>query len=242
MRILHHTIRIEELLYAEPVAARAGAARVIEREQSWFKLGQAVSTHVAGEAVGERDLVRIGVIHLNDTCDAIGQSQRGLEGFRQSQMQVFLDPEPIDYGVDVVFPAQIEPGRLVQLVYLAVDPRADKALRLEVGHQLDVLALAFGDNRRDEHKLRAFGQFEDVIDHLADGLGFQCSAVVGALGRAGARIQQAQVVVNFGYRADGRPWVVRGRLLLDRYRRGQTIDVIDVRLFHHRQELACVCR
>src|SRR5690606_24860373 len=59
---------------------------------------------------------------------------------------------------------------------------------------------------------------------------------------ADARVEQAQVVVDFGDGADGRARVVRGRLLLDRDGRGEALDVVDVRLLHHAQELPGIGR
>src|SRR6266576_3679133 len=56
------------------------------------------------------------------------------------------------------------------------------------------------------------------------------------------RIQEAQVVVDLGDRSDGRARVARGRLLVDRDRRAQAVDVVDVRLLHHLEELPRVGR
>ena len=64
--------------------------------------------------------------------------------------------------------------------------------------------------------------------------------VLGAVGVADAREEQAQVVVDLGHRADGGARVVRGRLLLDRDRGRQPLDQVDVRLLHELQELAGV--
>jgi hypothetical protein len=61
-----------------------------------------------------------------------------------------------------------------------------------------------------------------VVDHLRDGLRFERLLVFGAVRRAGAGEEQAQVVVDLGDRADGRARVVAGRLLLDRNRRRKT--------------------
>ncbi len=44
--------------------------------------------------------------------------------------------------------------------------------------------------------------------------------------------------MNFSHGADGRARVLRRRLLFDGNRRRQAIDLIDVRLLHHFQELA----
>jgi hypothetical protein len=66
--------------------------------------------------------------------------------------------------------------------------------------------------------------------------------VFRAVRRAGAGVEQAQVVVDFGDGADGRARVVAGGLLLDRDRRREAFDQVDVRLFHQLQELPGVGR
>jgi hypothetical protein len=57
-----------------------------------------------------------------------------------------------------------------------------------------------------------------------------------------AGVQQAQVVVDLGDRADGGPGVAAGRLLVDRDRRRQALDHIDVGLVHLPEELAGIRR
>ena len=52
--------------------------------------------------------------------------------------------------------------------------------------------------------------------------------MVGAVGRASARKQQAQVIVNLGHRADGRARVVTGGFLFDADGRRQAFDQIDI--------------
>ncbi len=105
-----------------------------------------------------------------------------------------------------------------------------------------MLALALADNRRQQHELAAFGQRQYLIDHLADGLCFQRRVMVRAAGRADPRIEQTQVVVDLGDGAHGGARVVRGRFLLDRDRRGEPLNGVDVGLFHHREELARIRR
>jgi hypothetical protein len=62
------------------------------------------------------------------------------------------------------------------------------------------------------------------------------------VGLAGAAEQQAQVVLDLGDRAHGRAGVVAGRLLVDRDRRRQALDRIDIGLVDLAQELARVGR
>ena len=65
---------------------------------------------------------------------------------------------------------------------------------------------------------------------------------LGAVRPAGAGVEQAQVVVDLGDRADGRARVLRGGLLVDRDRRAEALDEVDVGLVHLAQELAGVRR
>ena len=64
----------------------------------------------------------------------------------------------------------------------------------------------------------------------------------GQCGIADPRPEQAQVVVDLGHRADGRARVARGRLLVDRDRRREALDRVDVGLLHQTEELPCVGR
>ena len=112
----------------------------------------------------------------------------------------------------------------------------------EFGDLLAVLALAAADDRREQIEPRALGQREHAVDHLADRLALDRQAGRRRIGNADARPQQAHVVVDFGDGADGRARVLRGRLLLDRDRRRQPVDLVDVGLLHHLEELARIGR
>ncbi len=178
---------------------------------------------------------------MNDR-GAIGQIERGLEGFRQALLQVVADLDAIDDDTDVVLALLVERRHVVQLDGIAVDHRAHEPLGSQLADQLLVLALAALDHRRQQHQPGALGQCQYLVDHLRDRLGLELFVVVRAPRRPGASEQQAQVVVDLGDRADGGAGVVRGRFLLDGNGWRQSFDMVDVGLFHHRQELAGVGR
>jgi hypothetical protein len=52
-----------------------------------------------------------------------------------------------------------------------------------------------------------------------------------------AGVQQAQIVIDLRDRAHRRPWVARGGLLVDRDRRTQALDEVDVGFVHLPEEL-----
>lgn len=146
--------------------------------------------------------------------------------------------EAIDHHFDGVFLLQLQLRRIGQIAHFTVDARADIALGGQVFQRFGVLALAVFHYWRQQHQALAFRLAQHVIDHLADGLRRQRHMVIRAARLADAGEQQAQVVVDLGDGADRGPRVVRGGFLLDGDRRRQTFNMVDVRLFHQRQELA----
>ena len=137
---------------------------------------------------------------------------------------------------------QRQRGHIRRLDDAPVDAESHIALRLHRLEQLDELALAVAHHRREHHQLRLLGQRQHRVDHLADALRLQRQAVVRAVRRAGAGEEQAQVVVDLGDRAHRRARVVAGGLLLDRDRRRQALDHVDIGLVHQLQELARIGR
>ena len=107
---------------------------------------------------------------------------------------------------------------------------------------LAVLALAAAHDRRQDVHAAALGQRQDAVDDLLHGLRRDRAPALRAVRRADAREQQAQVVVDLGDGADGRARVLAGRLLLDRDRRREPLDRVDVGLLHLLEELARVGR
>ncbi len=144
--------------------------------------------------------------------------------------------------VDVVLEFLVELGRVADFADVAVDLDALEALLLPLGQFLAVLAFAAAHDGREDHQARALRQLHHAIDHLRDGLAFDRQARRRRVGHADAREQQAQVVVDLRHGADGGAWVFRGGLLFDGDGGRQAVDVIDVGLLHHLEELARVRR
>ena len=234
--VQHDALRVEILLHAQPVAAAAGTGGVVEGKQAGFQFVNAVATLRAGEARREADVLAV-AIHVADGGQAVGEGQGGLEGFRQANAQVISHLEAVHHHLDAVFPVFLQGGGVVQVGDDAVDAGAHEAAGAQFLEDMQVLALALAHDRRQQHQLAALGQGQHGVHHLADGLGLQVVAVVGAARFAHAGKQQAQVVVDLGDGAHGGARVVGGGLLLDGDGRGQSLDVVHIGLFHHRQEL-----
>jgi len=242
----HHPRRVEELHMAEPVAGRAGPDRRVEGEQARLELADGVVADRAGELGIEPMLVRPGgvrlAVHLDGDGPAIGQPQRGLEALGQPLLHVGPNPKPVDHHVDVVLLGLLELGQPVEFIRFPVDPKTHIAARLHLGEEVDELALAVARHRGQHHEPRFRRQRQHRVDHLRDRLRLQRQVVERAIRRAGAGKQQAQVVVDLGDRADRGARVVRRGLLLDRNRRRQALDHVDVGLVHQLQELPRIGR
>ena len=135
----------------------------------------------------------------------------------------------------------IERGRVLDRIELAVDPHPSEAGLLPFGEFLAVLALAAAHDRREQVMAAAFAQSHHSVDHLADLLCFDRKPGRGRIGNADARPEQAHVIVDLGDGRDGRARIAARRFLFDRNRWRQAVDMLDVRLLHHLEELACVC-
>ena len=179
-----------------------------------------------------------------DLGNTVGERQGGLERIGQTPLDALAQHEPVDDDLDLVLLVSgetlVAPQELVDHDGLTVDARPHVALPRQVGEQRVVLALAAAHDRREHLEPRALGQLEDAVDDLLGRLALQTGAVVRAVLHADARVEQTQVVVDLGDGADGGPRVAAGRLLVDRDRRRQTLDDVDVGLVHLSEELARV--
>jgi hypothetical protein len=138
--------------------------------------------------------------------------------------------------------ATVERGGLFDRVELAVNADAGEARLLPLGELLAVLALAAADDGGEEIMAAALGERHHAVDHLADLLRLDRQAGGGRIRHTDARPQEAHVIVDLGDGGDGRARVAAGGLLLDRDGGREAVDVLDVRLLHHLEELARVGR
>ena len=136
----------------------------------------------------------------------------------------------------------VERRRVGDVVELAVDLQPLETAFHEFGDFLAVLAFSAAHHRRKQIGAGALGQAENTVDHLAHRLAFDRQAGRRRIGDSHPRPEQAHVVVDLGDGADGGARVLRRRLLLDRDRRRQAVDLVDVGFLHHLEELARVSR
>ena len=127
-----------------------------------------------------------------------------------------------------------------ELDLLAVDEGAGVAARGQLLEEVDELALLLRDDRADDHVAGARLELHQLVGDLLHRLALDALAADRAVRHADARPQQAHVVVDLGDRADRRARVAVGRLLVDRHRRAQALDEVDVGPVDLAEELARV--
>ncbi len=232
-----------------PVHVGARAEGRVEREGPRLDLVHAERVVVgAGHPLGVAPLAVGGLglaVDEVDDDDAPGEPEGGLDGVGEPALGrgvVALGHEPVDDDLDGVLALLLERGRLGERDDLAVDPGAREALGLQLGEEVDELALAALHDRGQHLEAGAVGQQEQLVDDLLRRLAGHGLAAHRAVRAARAGEEQAEVVVDLGDRADRRARVAVGRLLVDRHRRRESLDEVDVGLVHLAEELPGVGR
>ena len=146
------------------------------------------------------------------------------------------DDVAVDDDLDRMALVLVELRCVGDVVLLTIDADADEALPSCGVDDPIALGLPVLDQRAQHEEPRPLRQREHLVDDLLDALALDRVAV-RAMRHADAREQQPQVIVDLGDRADRRPRVPAGALLVDRDRRRQPIDLVDVRLLHLPEEL-----
>src|SRR5450432_3650040 len=226
------------VLHAESAAARAGTEGRIERELPRLELGEREPARRAAVALGE-ELRGAGVVAHN-VDDAVGEAERRLERVGQPAPVFCARHQAIDDHGDAVVVLLAQLGRRRQLDRLSIDDRAHEALLARHLEEILELALATAHERREHLDARALRPRQHRVGNLRCALALHGFSARRTVGRAGAGVEQAQVVVDFGDGANGRARIVAGGFLLDRDGGGQPLDRVDVGLLHQPQKLARV--
>ena len=146
--------------------------------------------------------------------------------------------QPVDDHLDVVLDLPVEREVIGEVDDLAVDPGAQVAGAGQFGEEVLVFPLLAADDGGQDQEVGAGGHIvEDPGDDLLAGLGGHGPPAVRAVAQPDAGEEHPQVIVDLGDRADGGARVAPAGLLLDRDRRAQAVDPVDLGLGHLTQEL-----
>ena len=240
--VAQHEFDVDRHTGAEARARGARAEGRVEREGARFDLGQLKRVPVrAGELLAEAlpCVVALFVDEV-DLHDAAGEPERRLDRVGDAAEDVGRGHEPVDDDGDVVLVALLEGRRFGELDQVTVDDGARVALRRQLFEEVDELALLLRHDGSDDLIARALGQLHQLIGDLLHRLTLDDGAAFGAVRHADARPQQTHVVVDLGDRADRRPRVAVGRLLVDRHRGAEPLDEVDIGAVDLSEELARV--
>ena len=251
------------LLDAEAAAGRAGAIGVVEGEQPRLDFGNGEAGDRAGEFLREQNPLRAALV-VDFRGLLVGLSSLRPLAAGASAYSITARPSASFSAVSKLSASRwpmsgrttmrstttsMSCGNFLSSVGASASSwnlpsiltRWNPFLRYSASSLL-VFALAAAHDRRQQIKPRALRQRQHAIDHLRDDLAFDRQAGGRRIGHADARPQQPHVVVDLGDGADRRARVFRGGLLLDRNRRRQPVDLVDIGLLHHLQELPRIGR
>src|SRR5580698_2710867 len=230
---------IKLVVRAEAVAFGTSAIRRVKAERTRLKL------RYRDAAVRARQLLRIDVFFAPDNNDgdqSTRQFERGLDGLLQTLRDAALQQHAVDENFNCVILAAVERRRLVEIYKLTIDARADVTVLLIFLELFPVFAFAAAHDRSEHHNPVVRLERQDRLDNLFGRLACDRLAAVRAMGCPNRAVDDAQIVVDFGDRANGRSRRASGRLLFDRNRRGQPFDRVHFRTLHLVEKLARIGR
>ncbi len=241
---IDHQLRIDLGREAEPGALGAGPVGRVEGEGPRGQLRQRRAVLRAGEALGVGP--RPGGLavggDLLDPDEPVGQPGRGLQAVAQAPAQVVPHDQPVHHDLDRVVELLVQRRHLVERVDDAVDRDPGEALAADLLEHVPVLALAVAHQGREDQEPGALRERQHLVGDLLHALAGDRPPADGAVRLADPGEQQPQVVVDLGDRRDRGARVAARGLLVDRDRRREALDVVDVRLVHLAEELAGVGR
>jgi hypothetical protein len=219
----HAELRVDLELGAEPHTRRAGTEGRVERKRPRLDLVDRERVVVgAGHPLGEPPRpLRVAFRSIDKIHEeyAAREQQGGLDRVGEAAFGarvVALGHQPVDDDLDRVLDLLLQLGRLGQRDDLAVNPRSGEPLGLQLGEEIDELALAPLNHRREDLEARPLGQLHEPVDDLLRALAGDRLLAHRAVGPTDAGEEQPQVVVDLGDRADRRARVAVGGLLVDR--------------------------
>ncbi len=151
-----------------------------------------------------------------------------------------LHQQAVDHDFDGVVLALVELEIVFQAHQFAVDASAREAVLDELFHLLLELALASANDGSQNHDAIFRLEVHDARDDLICRLARDRASALRTMRHADRCVEQAQIVVDLGDRADGGSRAAAGGLLLDGDGRAEAVDGVHVGALHLIEELAGV--
>ena len=242
-RVGHDELLGEDQLQAETRAGRAGAVGAVEGEMARLELLEAQLAVRAGVALREErlGLARAGLRSLHDHQPA-APLEGQLDRIGQPRADRGRRHEAVDDHFDGVVALTVQHRRLVQHHLFAVHAESGKPLAPQFVEELLLRPLAPADHRGHQGQLGARRARKQLVDDLLGVLPLDGPPARRAVGPRDVAVEQAQVVVDLGRRRDDRAGIAARGPLLDRDRRREPLDVVDLGLLQLAEELAGIGR
>src|SRR5205085_11626474 len=189
------------LLRAEPGAARAGAVRRVEGEDPGLELGQRDAVVRARELLAEQHRLPVDDV---DSDQSVGELRGGLDRLREARSEIGLHHEAVDDDLDRVLVLLVERDLFLEQAQVAIDLHAGEPFAAELLEDVLELPFAVAHDRGVDSELRSVGKLEDLVDDRLEALAGDWLAANRAVGAPDARVEETEVVVDLGDRADGR--------------------------------------
>ncbi len=247
----NHQIRVGKRLNPKPVTGRTCSPRAVERKQPRLNLLNHEARNRTGKTLRKQKppighspfaLAASGGGRVFNRRQPAAQLQRRLKRIRQTLRLIPPQNDPVNHNINIVLDVLVQRRRSFQFVIFAVHLDPLKPLLEKLAERAAILPLAPAHSRREQMKPAPLRQRRHPVNHFAHGLALNRQAGRRRIGNPGAREEQAHIVVNLGDRPDRRARIARGRLLLNRNRRRQALDPVDIGLGAALQKLAGIGR
>ena len=107
-------------------------------------------------------------VHVQRNDTPLGKRERCLKTFGKALLALWFDAQTINHDVNIVFFVFVELRHAVEVDHFAVDPHANKTLRLQTCAFIIKAALA-GPYDRGQNRQAFFSwPSHHAVDHLAD--------------------------------------------------------------------------
>ena len=239
---VHHHI-------AQAFAMGTGALGRVERKIVGRRIAirnAAGGTHETARVV--MHIARIGIAHHHGTAALLHRSANAAQQPHMILRRIILKRcgrgylEPVHHHFDIVVAVAVKLHAGKQLFNFAVNTGIEIALTAETLKELPIVALSVFHHRRHDVQLVSAVALENQVENLL--LAVVHHLLSGNVGKgfSGTGVKQAEEVVDFGRRADGRARIFVRRLLLDTDHGRQAGNLIHVGTREIAQKIAGISR
>ena len=225
---------------AQSLALRTGSLGRVEREN--VRRGLAIAHARDGVHQPFREVADGSRFLVENHQGTVALLHGRLHAVAQAVEVLFLHFQLVDDHLDVVIFVAIDLHSAFDFLNFAIDADVEIALAPHRLEKLAIVALALSHERGEDVNRLFTIVVENHLLHLLLGVFHHFLARAVAVGRAGAGVEQSEIVVDFGGGAHGGARIFVRRFLLDADDGRQPRDFIYVGSLHVAQKIAGVGR